>query len=677
MQSQFADTPSQLDFLNRLPFARSIARVLVEGRPEQNESLVFGLNGRWGSGKSTLLKFVVEEIHARYERKKNERFEIFEFNPWMFSGQEQLLWSFYRTLLKQVERPNSALKKHAKNLITWLEQSKAGKFLDSTPVVGDYSEKLKKGIQHLIGEGALEDIKEKLDETLINEHIRLYVIMDDLDRLTPDEITQVFQLVKLNANFKNTVFLLAYDKDIVVNAVAQKFKDNGERYLAKIVQADYTLPEVLQEDLEVIFFEQMKIFFEKWEIILISEIWTDLKNLWSLHGLKNYFTTLRDIYRYFNGLALRLPDIWRNVNVAHFMVVEAFRIFDYSAYQNIYSESLEALRKLGDFPSFNDQWAYQKFPNPTTHGLLFVLRSRIAQGAAWYFENVKNNLFNSDAFERYFSLRISKVDLLEKDFTDFLGNLNQIQTRLKQIHQNSRLENLLQQLALKSWESVHLHNIPLILNGLIQFFDSLNKLERKKYRTDFELTVYRLFEFGKANKDVYQQIWKAILIQPNSFPQTTSFKVLFSFWDFKNHPNENTKDKEQRKIIETLRHFSVSWIGAVKGSEIVSNLPECEDDEYINEILFALSVLEPEIYQGFISTYFKKLNNIIWFLSLIVNDNEGSPIWRVNDLPLFSQEVGCHIQKILQQASIEELEELDSEAKRVIECFQNNFNPAT
>lgn len=671
MQSQFADTPSQQDLLNRLPFARSIARVLVEGRPEHNESLVFGLNGRWGSGKSTLLKFVVGEIRVRHEHKKDEKFEIFEFNPWIFSGQEQLLWSFYRALLKRVARPDSALKKHAKKLTDWLEQSKASQLLDFVPVLGDYSEKLKKGVQHLIGEGALEDIKQKLDDTLISENIRLYVIMDDLDRLTPDEITQVFQLVKLNANFKNTVFLLAYDKDIVVNAVAQKFKDNGERYLAKIVQADYTLPEVLQEDVEAIFFEQVKVFFEKWEI---AQIWRiDLNKLWSQYGLKNYFTTLRDVYRYFNGLALRLPDVWKDVNVAHFMVVEAFRIFDYSAYQNLYFESLDNYRRQGTFPPFNDTWASERFTNYTTRELLLVLRGGIMPSITWFVENTSSNLFNPDAFERYFSLRISKIDLSEKDFTDFLSNLSQIQARLRQIYQNGRLENLLRRLNSKGWEFVHLYNIPLIFNSLIQFFDSLNKSERKKYWEVFEQSVHTLFEFGKINQDVSQQLWEKTLILPTGFPQITGFKLLFSFWDFERYTDGNTTDKQQRKIISALRQFSRSWVDTGFGSSEVNKLPMCEDDQYIGEMLFTLSVLDPKVYHEFITKSFKNLKNMAWLLGLIVNDNDGRPIWLGGNSPLLTPKIGSFMQNLLQESNEEEIEELDPTDRRVIECFQNNF----
>ena len=90
MGSLSFDNIAQADLLGRKKFAGQIVKSLVSSFDKVEESIVVGICGRWGSGKSTLLKFIVESIKEEYKNSANENYIIFEFNPWMFSGQEQL-----------------------------------------------------------------------------------------------------------------------------------------------------------------------------------------------------------------------------------------------------------------------------------------------------------------------------------------------------------------------------------------------------------------------------------------------------------------------------------------------------------------------------------------------------------------------------------------------------------
>src|SRR5205823_75394 len=120
----------------------------------------------------------------------------------------------------------------------------------------------------------------------------------------------------------------------VINSINKEFGIDGESYLDKIIQVDYRIPDPLDEQIEFIFFElvesfcsENKIYFDKKEIGV----------LWLVHSFKSFFKNLRDIYRYLNALKVRLPIIHRDVNVTHFMVIEAIRIFDYASYSLIQS----------------------------------------------------------------------------------------------------------------------------------------------------------------------------------------------------------------------------------------------------------------------------------------------------------------------------------------------------
>jgi len=54
---------------------------------------------------------------------------------------------------------------------------------------------------------SIEDSNE-INKSLIDENIHIIIIMDDIDRLSPSEIIEVFQLVKLNATSQHIILSL-------------------------------------------------------------------------------------------------------------------------------------------------------------------------------------------------------------------------------------------------------------------------------------------------------------------------------------------------------------------------------------------------------------------------------------------------------------------------------------
>ena len=52
--------------------------------------------------------------------------------------------------------------------------------------------------------------------------LRVLVVMDDLDRIQPNEMREMFRLVKGVADFPNTIYLLSFDREVVIDAIADK-----------------------------------------------------------------------------------------------------------------------------------------------------------------------------------------------------------------------------------------------------------------------------------------------------------------------------------------------------------------------------------------------------------------------------------------------------------------------
>src|ERR1044071_610189 len=104
------DQSAQTDTLDRKRFAQEIGSNLVNHFKSSHESLVLGIHGPWGSGKSTLLGFIKDAIVAEQALANTPRVLVMDFNPWMFSGKEQLHRSFLTELAAKIESKSYAIR---------------------------------------------------------------------------------------------------------------------------------------------------------------------------------------------------------------------------------------------------------------------------------------------------------------------------------------------------------------------------------------------------------------------------------------------------------------------------------------------------------------------------------------------------------------------------------------
>lgn len=73
-------------------------------------------------------------------------------------------------------------------------------------------------------EDSLETAKETLEKTLKSIPKPIVIVVDDLDRLTGEEIMEVLQLMRNGASFPNLYFIAAYDKNYMVKTISEQNK---------------------------------------------------------------------------------------------------------------------------------------------------------------------------------------------------------------------------------------------------------------------------------------------------------------------------------------------------------------------------------------------------------------------------------------------------------------------
>lgn len=317
------------DAFGYAPFAARIARA-VSDTPSP-EGLVMAIHGPWGSGKSTLLNFVRHEI-SKFPRDR--RPIVIDFNPWWFDGQQNLAAQFLAQFSAKLPRDSEALREIGDTIAKYADA--VGNLLAASTGVPWLSKAsfLLKLLKRK--EKDVPTLKAEISATLRASGLRFVFLIDDIDRLTPEEIREIFKVVKALADFPNTVYLLAFDRKTVVEALQAHHQVDGEAYLEKIVQAPFSLPAIDRSRLRTRFQMDLGRLVDRFSGPEIDR--THWANVY-VDGLDPYLLKPRDIVRIMNALIVTYPAVAGEVNAVDFVAMEFLRLFEPTVYTTIRDNS--------------------------------------------------------------------------------------------------------------------------------------------------------------------------------------------------------------------------------------------------------------------------------------------------------------------------------------------------
>ena len=277
-------TKPREDVLGRWNAAKSFAQRIL--RLDASHGAVVGVFGSWGSGKTSFLNLVKCELKGAVH--------ILDFNPWMFSGTDQLVGRFFTELSSRIKElklkdrnigggikeigdaigatagPIGKLVVVLVGLLAGIAGYPAGKRFGPDgfgiaaligPLVGGAIGVAATTLK-IVGTSvrrrdvSIEQIRKKVEDTLGKCEKPIVVVLDDVDRLTSNEIPEIFKLVRLVARFPNVIYVIACDRDQVTSVLDHQ---GGARYLEKIIQIPFNLPEVPRHKLE----EQVRVRIEE------------------------------------------------------------------------------------------------------------------------------------------------------------------------------------------------------------------------------------------------------------------------------------------------------------------------------------------------------------------------------------------------------------------------------
>lgn len=270
------------DQLGRSGFAETLAKTIRDLK--NTDTYTIGLFGKWGVGKTSIVNLTLEKLN-KLQKEKKEKYVVIKFEPWHFTNSTQLLNQFLIRLAAEFQKPKSkALNKIGVALTQYSSAFQLAELIP-IPIVNKALAKIGETSMQFIGEQLQgnnndKDIayqKEQVIKLLKKQACKIVIIIDDIDRLNSEQIRQVFQLVSAVANFPNTMYLLAFDKEVVVKALEKVQEGSGEDYLQKIIQIPIQVPEIPQNKIEKILINNLNTCLEgNLDISFSEKHWNEL-----------------------------------------------------------------------------------------------------------------------------------------------------------------------------------------------------------------------------------------------------------------------------------------------------------------------------------------------------------------------------------------------------------------
>ena len=363
-----------------------------------------GLIGEWGDGKTSLMNLVEERI-----RNTHKDFIIIRFNP-RSSKKADYIQEDFLDSLKQALSPHH----------TGIDRT-IDKYAEALDVIPGIPPVVSKGLEVLqLKPDKERDIKRgDLKKAIVDIGRRIVVLVDDLDRLTGEELIEVLKVLDTNGAFPNMVFLTSYDKKYV-NTVLNNYLKLGKQscaYTDKYFTVEIRVPLHPSFRLLDYLVKILKDAVTSGFIITNASTIEDQTRKMSSYIMSRLYT-IRDVKRFANQFLYDFAEVQRDVNYRDYFLLELIKYSHPEDYEAIYrfkyihrgktsflSSSSEDLLYLNAdlLPKIDGTGAIKEKPiiEPNSMDILRTLFPEESNYQSWYPARFQR-IYSSSSFEHYF-----------------------------------------------------------------------------------------------------------------------------------------------------------------------------------------------------------------------------------------------------------------------------------
>lgn len=712
-----ADRPivnSAQDQLGRATFAKYLARCILDH--DDRQSLVIGLYGGWGSGKTSIINLTLEELNfAANNMFEQEKPIILNFSAWSYSGQNQLIYSFFRRLSSEMRRAEFF---HNDKIIHLLELYIS--FFTHKPIPKILREKKKTFTQfikyifnkdeHYGWESGrdLTLVKAELNKLLALESRKLIIFIDNILRLQDGEINQIFQMVKSIGDFNHTIYILSLDKKPIVNALNRVHHQGGGRYLKKIVQLPFHIPGISMQDLEHILLNWLnKIIITLPKESFDATYWADIY----YSTLKFFFTHSRDITHYINTLSFGFYHVQEVVNPVDFFAITALQVFESQVYygirdnKDLFTDLAENVYPFDPQKFLEDKGRCDEIINRSKRIPIeiieqFVMRlfprlRHIYQPHVQFYHSEalarKNKrICSQDVFDIYFRLTIPSGTISTSEMNAILAIAEDEEgfaLALLRLNQDERIVKFLSLLDSRGVYKILPEYIGNVVSALMDSADLFPEGENSLVSFNTPMRIHRIFHqlLGRVEKNTERfTLFKRAITHA-----TKSLYIIvheLTQQSYEHVENEDTHipveyrifSKEQLHVLKTLAVERIAlWIEMGRLAEHPQFLP----------ILFAFKEWgDPEICRAYVADITKTDVGLLAFLrgvfkteikeAMTANTSTFNPLWanKITTIDHFisPQALLPHARALFEAVSFENLRD---EEKLALLIFLNAADP--
>ncbi|TVZ46150.1 P-loop NTPase fold protein [Olleya sp. Hel_I_94] len=498
------------DILNYQPKIDSLKSILLN--ETYKKSISIGLVGPWGNGKSS----VIHMTQLQIENQTKDDILMIHFLPYLNHKEDDIINEFFISLSKQLSKYSGKLSSQI------LDYSKKLTEVYKGGNVFDFFDKHVSNINSTPAKELYDDINTRLQE--IDKKIIIFV--DDLDRLSGKEIIQVLKLIRNTANFTNTIFVVAMDKDYVINRLKSENNISSTRFVDKFFQLEIYLPEIDKTILRNFVSKSLK------DSILnnSSDFEINFSRGFNHKGnlFDDFIKNLRDSKRLVNQIIFDYTFLGEEINFKDFLNFTYFKL-KFPKFMELLSHN-----KLDFLILKNGEYGLKPKPEPegentpviqSNYRDLFIFNSIKSNDYSYLKKYAVTDLLlpSSDCLRNVLNIDCDDVLLLSKSLAHLFGEENKVEDfnsikkennfnmlMQQRVFKELFLENEFQQL-IKEEDEEKRHNIIESLysqNKLIQLFSRLDYFSSndEKLMSNIILIIFKLYEKRREYEVQEQQL---------------------------------------------------------------------------------------------------------------------------------------------------------------------------
>lgn len=321
------------DILQRRVFIEQVVSLIGNYADNNNSSLVIGIEGDWGEGKTSVINVLKGRLQEEGKIKG-----VGQINSWLGLDEQSLLTEFINEIISVIRKSRNYTegKKYDKELLADGTEYLRKLLQYSRPSVSfglfDCNMRFNPNWEVMFNI-SLREQKEKIQERM-QQYLgdkKIVIFVDDIDRLNDEDILLTMQLVKNIADFPQVIYVLAYDRTVVENALDNKNRGTGSHFLDKIVQVPIRLPYIGRDVLQDYVFNALKAIFAQQDDTI------DYKHIKQVYneGISEFIKNIRHCKRLINTFYVKWLIASKFCDAGDMLGIVALEVFEPSTYRYI------------------------------------------------------------------------------------------------------------------------------------------------------------------------------------------------------------------------------------------------------------------------------------------------------------------------------------------------------